>query len=261
MAIIICKNCGNEFEGNYCNNCGQKSKTARLDWHYLNDEAKYTFLHLNGGLLFTIAQLFKRPGHAIREFVDGKRVNYYKPVLLLFVLAGFYGLLMHNIDFRKTQEVMNATSVMNEQQIAINELMFKGMEWWISHYSLMEILLLPIYSGITWLAFRGWGYNYVEHIILNVFSASQRLLITIAFFPLTWFYQGTMTGVILANLVAVVIFCVGIWTMIQFFKGKELGMFILRYLLFLFLCITAIVLVIVPGAIYFFATHKELFRH
>ncbi|RYG54610.1 MAG: DUF3667 domain-containing protein, partial [Chitinophagaceae bacterium] len=139
MATIICRNCGNEFEGNFCNNCGQKSKTARLDWAYLNDEAKYTFLHLNGGLLFTIAQLFKRPGHAIREFVDGKRVNYYKPILLLFVVAGFYGLLVHNIDFRKIQEAarIDNAGVSEEQKVLLDSL-FQGAQWWMSHYSLVE---------------------------------------------------------------------------------------------------------------------------
>ncbi len=29
------KNCGNNFEGNFCNNCGQSSKVDIINWKYL----------------------------------------------------------------------------------------------------------------------------------------------------------------------------------------------------------------------------------
>ena len=89
----LCKNCEHTHEGNFCSSCGQKTNTKTLDWHYILDELKYTFLHINGGLLYTSKQLLTRPGDMTREFIEGKRVKHYKPILLVFVLSGIAAFL------------------------------------------------------------------------------------------------------------------------------------------------------------------------
>lgn len=46
---MLCKNCGNEFEGHFCNNCGQKATVKRLTYKSLADNLMHGFLHVDKG--------------------------------------------------------------------------------------------------------------------------------------------------------------------------------------------------------------------
>ena len=82
-----CLNCGTEVNKNYCENCGQKASTKRFSLRRLLDrEFLSGAFMLNKGLLFTLKVLFTRPGHGIREFIQGKRVRYFNAFSLLLLL-------------------------------------------------------------------------------------------------------------------------------------------------------------------------------
>ncbi|WP_245628265.1 DUF3667 domain-containing protein [Croceitalea dokdonensis] len=48
--------------------------------------------------MFTIKELFIRPGNAIRDFIQGKRKNYFKPVAYAFTLSTLYFLVTRLIE-------------------------------------------------------------------------------------------------------------------------------------------------------------------
>lgn len=242
--MITCKNCNHDFDGNFCNICGQKAKTARLDWHYLSDEAKYTFLHFNGGFTYSVKQLVTRPGHTVREFIEGKRVHHYKPILLLFVLAGIYGLLMHYIDMNSYFGSFTHTGT-EEQQKKVIELQNKIFEWQVSHYSLIEIVSIPVVSLASWLAFRKWRYNFIEHIILNSFSASLRLLFNIAVFPLFYYSIGSAAMFPIHALIALIGLALTFWTYIGFFGSGKIKPILGRLMLFLMLILVEFVIMMI----------------
>ena len=83
----ICKNCNQVITENFCANCGQK-KYKKIDKKYIWDELQYTVFHTNKGLLYSVKNILKNPGKTAKEFIDGNRVNHYKPILLVFVLSG-----------------------------------------------------------------------------------------------------------------------------------------------------------------------------
>ena len=232
MQPHLCKNCEHVFQGNFCSNCGQKTKTVRLDWHYIQDELKYTFLHINKGFLYTAKQLFTRPGHTVREFIEGKRVQHYKPILLLFVLAGLNGLLMHLIPLEEfmNQPVVGGTPAKAQQQIGRNIYDFLS-----KNYALYELLVLPIYAFCSWLAFKKFGYNYIENIIINCFATSQRLLLGILFFPLQYLLKGTPAFMIVNLLSFIPSLGLTVWLVVQLYNKQDLGIVILRMLLFIFI--------------------------
>ncbi|RCH56453.1 hypothetical protein DJ568_00920 [Mucilaginibacter hurinus] len=84
---IKCKNCYNRFEGNFCNNCGQDADTKRINIHYFLDALQHKYLKLNKGFFFTVYGLFVRPGNTIKDYLDGKRVEYFKPFDLIYCLV------------------------------------------------------------------------------------------------------------------------------------------------------------------------------
>ncbi len=257
--MITCKNCQFEFEGKFCNNCGQKAKTERLDWKYVSDEAKYTFLHFNGGFAHTAKQLFTRPGDSIREFIEGRRVGHYKPLLFLFVLAGIYGVLMHYIDFSAMPKPMSGDTP-EAQRIAaeINE---KITSWMVNHYSIVELIQLPIYAFCSWIAFRKWGYNFIEHLILNSFASSQRIIVNIVLVPLLIFASYFSKNIIwLVSFVGFGSFGFTIWTIATFFRGRDSGQLILRMLLFCVVMVAVIMLAVAIGSLAFILSNPEFIQ-
>ncbi|UTW61520.1 DUF3667 domain-containing protein [bacterium SCSIO 12741] len=88
-----CQNCGYTFEGNYCNQCGQKADSGRVNLQFLLNELSNSVFQLNHGLLFTIKELTLRPGHTIQEYLAGKRKVHIRPLAFLFVTAALYVLL------------------------------------------------------------------------------------------------------------------------------------------------------------------------
>ena len=87
METTICKNCEAEYQGRFCPNCGQKAKTKRITFRQVMSDLRDQFWHFDKGFLFTIIALVKQPGHTIRDYLAGKRVNYVKPMKYLFWMA------------------------------------------------------------------------------------------------------------------------------------------------------------------------------
>lgn len=241
----LCKNCQHTFEGNFCSNCGQKTNTKRLDWNYIFDELKYTFLHINGGLLFTCKQLLTRPGDMVKEFIDGKRVKHYKPILLVFVLAGISTLMMHyNGDllvFEK-MDVSNKKSVFSPKDL---------IEFITKYNTYIQLISIPIISFCTWLAFKKWGYNYIENIIINSFMISQMLLIGILLTPIKYLCINSDVYVLVNTVLGLIAYGFAIWLYLKLYKDKDLGTIILRMLLtgvlFCVFFIIVIILIVVIG--------------
>lgn len=93
-----CMNCNTVFKGNYCPNCGQSSSTGRLTMMQAIDNLLGLYLNLDKGLLHTCIDLFYRPGYMMRDYIKGHRVEYVKPIQLLFLLATLY-LALHYVLF------------------------------------------------------------------------------------------------------------------------------------------------------------------
>ncbi|WP_445452688.1 DUF3667 domain-containing protein [Flavobacterium sp. 25HG05S-40] len=242
----LCKNCEHSFAGNFCSNCGQKTNTVRLNWTYLKDEANYTILHFNKGFLYTIRELFTRPGDTIREFLEGKRVKHYKPILLVFVLAGINGYLASQLDIKETFKEFDYSNNMNKrEQAAFMTEYMKCVKWAFGHWSLMEIFALPIVSLVSWISFRKWGYNFIENVIINSFASGQRLIFSI-FTSITYLilpsgYMGKFS--VFATIIT---FGLTIWTYASLYKQKEGSALMFRIALFiLLLFVMAIILIII----------------
>lgn len=243
MQQVICKNCEHIYQGKFCNYCGQKAHTEKLNLHFVIDEIKYTFLHINKGLLFTAKELFTRPGHTIREFIEGKRVNHYKPILLVFVLAGIEGLLNHYLPIKEMMGKVSPLSSSKQAKIPFKIDPYSVFEWTSSHYAILELLFIPLVSFCTWLAFKKWGYNYIENIILNCFLAGQRMIFGIIVFPIIYLCSGNYKLFIITSLLQFGTYGFSIWGLLQLYKDKNIGNFILRFLLFsVLLCIVFLVL-------------------
>ena len=224
--IINCKNCNHQFEGHFCNNCGQTAKTHKMNFHFVWHDIQHGLLHFDNGILFTSKELFTRPGNSIREFIEGKRVSHFKPISLIIVLATVYGIIYHYFHINLLKIGMtggiidgwNNGNTKGDTPLDINKI----NEWLATHYSWAALLLLPFYSLGSFLAFRKSGYNYIEHLILNAFLTGQKLLVHIAFLPLLYLYNETSILIRISTIIDVLCFILLTWGYIQFFKQYSL---------------------------------------
>jgi hypothetical protein len=201
----ICKNCGTKFEGNYCSNCGQAAHTHAINSSFVVHDLQHGLIHFDGGMLYSARQLFQRPGHAIRDYIEGKRVKHYKPISMLIVLATFYGLLYHALHINVFE------------QIDDNLLEYDEINEWIAHrFPYIILLSLPVMSLSSFLIFKKQGYNFTEHLILNSFYSTQKLwvrLITLPLLSLSNSPEILMQWLLLGDFVLM------FWCYMQFFSN------------------------------------------
>ncbi|HQV75647.1 MAG TPA: DUF3667 domain-containing protein, partial [Flavobacteriales bacterium] len=88
-----CKNCAAELTDAFCATCGQRSDTHRISWKWLGEEFLSSVFVLERGILFTLKELFTRPGYMMREYLDGKRKAHFKPLSFVLVMAAVYSIL------------------------------------------------------------------------------------------------------------------------------------------------------------------------
>jgi hypothetical protein len=255
-----CKNCGTLITANFCSNCGQK-KYKRIDKKYLIDELQYTVLHTNKGLLHTLKKLIKNPGKTAREFVDGNRVNHYKPILLVFLLSTISAFVMYKVI--GMGELMDRFYIESKTPFASQQ---KNLMTWMSNYIPFIMLLgIPFFALITKIAFRKWGHNYYEHFVMNAFFLSLYTTFNIIIiYPITYFLKNNaLLFMILSNvLMHIGSIILLIWFFRGFYQEKDKTYTTLRALLsygiFLVLYVGISIIGVIIGIIYLISTGADL---
>lgn len=219
-----CLNCTHPVTENFCSNCGQK-KYKRIDRKYIWDELQYTVFHTNKGLLYSVKKILRNPGKTAREYIHGIRINHYKPILLVFVLSGLATFLSFKV--LDVGEIMDKYYTQNHIK---SKMMGDLMSFISGYYSVIMLLLVPLFALTTKIAFRKWGQNYYEHIVMNAYILSFYTLATIIIiYPAMFFFRHkpdvsfelSQTSILLVPFIL-------IWFFKEFYKGKPLKAILLR---------------------------------
>jgi hypothetical protein len=238
---ITCKNCGNQFEGKYCNNCGQHADIQKLNFNEIWKELQYWLLRYNSEIIYTAFQLYTRPGNAIREYIEGKRIKYFKPISLVIVLSAIYAVLNHLFDI----QILSATDV---SDTTANFDYDKLGKFITDHFAWFSILSIPMYTIGSYIIFKKQGYNFVEHIVLNAYISSQRLYLNIVTFPLIYLLHYSPVLETVRNVIVGIEIILFAWTYVQFFnkmpKFKTIIFSILVYLIFIVLLLIVLYFVV-----------------
>ncbi len=170
MAGKNCLNCGEELFKRYCANCGQSSATQR-----------FTTLHPTGSsskggsifdipFLFTLKELAIRPGHSVREFLEGERVQHAKiyPLLIIFLLVDNF--ILNHTHFRLSDLTQDSGTFLNTL-----------MDLRRSNPKVFLLCTIPVQAVLTRLLFAGSGQNFIEHLYLNGYRTIGAFFISILF--------------------------------------------------------------------------------
>ena len=169
-----CLNCDTEFEGNFCPECGQSADTGRFTMRFIAENLIAAFTSKDGGLWFTLKNLFIRPGAMIVDNLNGKRRRYFSPFPLLFFALTIYILLYSVTGSRSnlkklekeymeveikdgtepTAEITITDADGNEKPISlrkqkINKIIGQGIKFYNNYYTTIFMLTLPFFLFAT----------------------------------------------------------------------------------------------------------------
>jgi hypothetical protein len=218
---IICKNCGGQVSGNFCSSCGQRADTHKLNIHFILHDLQHALIHFDKGVLYTTKQLLIRPGHTIREFLEGKRARHFQPLSFAIVLATFYGLLWHYLIFDHLH-----TSLI-EPGDDITRAFGKIVTWITEHFAFGGLILIITSTLVSYVIFKKRKYNLAEHLVLNTYLMGLFLIVSLLVFPIVYIFRNALTfqyGIIQQGFL-LVLMC---WCYSQFFnkisKAKIIGL-------------------------------------
>ena len=219
VKTIKCLNCGIEFEGNYCPECGQDAKTSRFTLRFIWSNLFAAILGRDGGIGYTIKNLFSRPGQMIVEILNGKRRNYVSPFPTLFLALTLYVLVFtatgsKNVEMDglsedleteltvnvgdKTVEIDDNAPKTQQMKQKAAQLIVGGYHFYLNHYTLCYMLTLPLFVIA---ARKCYGkenrkrYNRAEYIVAIVYAMVMlvlyRCLINLIY-PISPHFYGKM---------------------------------------------------------------------
>ncbi|MEZ4777168.1 MAG: DUF3667 domain-containing protein [Bacteroidia bacterium] len=222
-----CRNCGHTVNDQFCSKCGQKSNVSRINFTNFIDEVSQSLLQIDKGFFYTLKELSVRPGNTLKEYLDGKRISHFKPIAYLLTLSTVYFFITKVTDQNTligdlVQGWMNGASELHSN-VEIPNI----ASWFLANYAYTALLLLPIFSLASYIAFLTFQKTYLEHVVLNAYITGHQALLY-SFFAVI----GTVTGSpIFEMLPAFVAVSYTFWVFWQFFSPGNRAMNILRSLM------------------------------
>lgn len=203
-----CLNCGTEFDGKYCPECGQSAETGRFTLRFIWENLLAAVLGRDGGIGFTIKNLFTRPGAMIVDILNGKRRKYLSPFPTLFLALTLYVLIFTATGSKslKPEDKADWGTELSENDTVeefgielpnwqwetepsentqemfskkTNQLILDVYHFYLNHYTLCYMLTLPLFVIA---ARRCYGkenrkrYNRAEYIVAIVYSMVMLIL-------------------------------------------------------------------------------------
>lgn len=204
-----CANCGKDLSGNFCSGCGQSAHTHRVDLKHILHEFMHGILHVDKGIIFTAKELMIRPGTTVRNYLEGKRVNYFKPFGYFFILATIYTFLMHFLEVPildmkvHVHGEADAGSQLPASIEAFNRIYLQVVHFVNEKYAVATLLTMPILTLFSYLIFYRAKLNYGEHLVINLYVSGQLLLISILLIPVSYYFPSFASVFIFLLLMAV----------------------------------------------------------
>ena len=181
----VCNNCGHTFKGNYCPVCSQSARHGRIGWLTLWEGFGQLWGVDSKSGIYTLWQLFWRPGYLVRDYISGKRQVSYPPVKLLFILAAIIAVVQYFFPVPEKEPVFTGFRYLD---FALN--------WLQNHENIEALLSGCIFILPTWWLFRN-APRYPHHTIPEGFFVQVYVAI-LSFLFASVFAESTPLAVTLS---------------------------------------------------------------
>jgi hypothetical protein len=207
-----CKSCGNHFHGNFCNQCGEKvlkpaDKTFKIFWRNILRDVSFS----NNLFLKSLKLVIVRPGFLSKEYAEGRRVNYARPMQLFFFLNLIYFLFpilqLFNSSLRTQMNLLTHSQLvrnMVRHKLQVSGYSYQGFELMYNDKStslakLLIIVFVLLASLPMSIIYRKRNRFFADHLTLAVefavFNLAVNAILLSAFlFLLNKIIRWTQSG-------------------------------------------------------------------
>lgn len=173
-----CKSCGNKFIGIYCNLCGEKvlERSDRTFRSFINN----IWALADNKFLRTLWLVIRRPGFLSKEYAEGRRVKYLRPMQLFFVLNLVYFLFpvlqLFNTSLRSQMYLRTHSPLVREMvysSVGRDSLRLEGYALMYNAKStglakLLIIVFVVLASLPMLIIYRKRNRYFTDHVTLSV---------------------------------------------------------------------------------------------
>jgi|GEM_PF-265473 Protein of unknown function (DUF3667). len=174
-----CLNCGHCLtpEQKFCSQCGQQASIGRITLHEVWHDIIHYFTHADKGIFHLLAALAKRPGMVAKEYMEGRRKAYFKPINFFLIVAGIL-VIMTSTFYRTTHDSANqiraAAARVQDPAMAQKLLQMadraEKVNLVVGKYSnVINMMATPLFAFFLWLFYKKGRYSYMEHLVANLF--------------------------------------------------------------------------------------------
>lgn len=175
-----CTYCGQPVPDTYCSHCGQKSVTERFSWSYIWKEIFHFFTHIEKGFLYTSLRMVQNPGQTVTEFIAGRRKIHQPPVSYFVIWTTLFILMLYLL-----------TNLFGENAVIDYKDYFgpgATTNFALTHLSFILTFIIPLQALYLYVLITRGTYNYVESLIIILYSAGTIILFQFVFALLAFLY-------------------------------------------------------------------------
>lgn len=166
-----CKNCNSLVEDKYCSQCGQRATIHKVTFvETFNDLVSSLFLE-EGPLWKTLRLLVVNPGKLFREYLEGRRKTYYKPIAFFVLISVVYLLIRALIHYDPFQNTTLQVSDNTQGQLLIGARDFMLV-------NIDKFLFVFVFSlGLMMKLFFYRNYGLAEYIAISFYLIGLYMLL------------------------------------------------------------------------------------
>ena len=220
--LKYCRNCGTHVTNKYCENCGQRTSVYKVSFKETIHDFIDAAFSLNAPLFITLKQLIVNPGIVLREYLEGKRKKYYKPVAFFILTTVAYLVIRSAIGFDPfTDTVVEVESTQN------NQLLTKARDFML--FNINKLLFIFVFTlALFSKLFFSKRYTLAEYLAISFYlTGMYTLFTTLNLFLVVWLSKEMQ---LLGIFVMLVYF---IYAMTSFIKTNKIVIIIKSLIVFI----------------------------
>lgn len=205
-----CRNCGTQVDGHYCPNCGQRSSVYKVTFKETISDLASTIFNLEAPIWRTLGLSFRRPEVLYREYLEGRRKSYYKPVPFFILMTVLYLLVKSLIGF----DPMKGVSAYQNGDLDTTLFVEAGSFMTRNINNILFLFVITL-SGMQKLFF--WkNHSWAEYVAVAFYMLGVYTIFTILnMFFITYLVPDIQFGAMLVMLLYFV------WSMVRFIPTNK----------------------------------------
>lgn len=174
-----CNNCGLEFTGRFCPDCGQRASAGRITWQVVRRGVMDLWGLGGRSFPYSLWQLLWRPGYFISDYINGKWQTSFPPVKMLVLVA----LALYLVGKAFFPEYWDVIIDIDKESITSTgwQYYYDYVSQWIgNHLEWMSLFIFSFLIIPTWFLYRcsprNSRHTLPQGFFIQVFMTTQYIM-------------------------------------------------------------------------------------